>query len=80
MLSCFNNKFSIITARKRSLGQGNVFTPVCQSVQGKWGSAQPIPPLDADPLPIRSTSGRYTSYLNEYMVSFISLNLSQRGY
>ena len=26
--------YSIITARKRSLGQGNVFTPVCHSVQG----------------------------------------------
>ena len=27
-----------ITARKRSLGQGNVFTPVCRSVHGE-GSA-----------------------------------------
>ena len=25
---------SIITARKRSLGQGNIFTPVCHSVHG----------------------------------------------
>ena len=24
----------VITARKRSLGQGNVFTPVCHSVHG----------------------------------------------
>ena len=26
----------IFTARKRSLGQGNVFTPVCHSVRGGW--------------------------------------------
>ena len=55
-------KMPIITARKRSLGQGNVFTPVCHSVHR--GSAQPLPrcrppqvqtplglgrPLDVDP-------------------------------
>ena len=27
----------IFTARKRSLGQGNIFTPVCHSVHGLWG-------------------------------------------
>ena len=27
----------LITARKRSLGQGNVFTPVCHSVHGGGG-------------------------------------------
>ena len=27
----------VITAHKRSLGQGNVFTPVCHSVQGARG-------------------------------------------
>ena len=51
----FNGFF--ITARKRSLGQGNVFTPVCHSVC-RGGSAQPPwrqtflgrpAPLDADP-------------------------------
>ena len=31
----------IITAHKRSLGQGNVFTPVCHSVHRGRGSAQP---------------------------------------
>ena len=29
---------SIITARKRSLGQGNIFTPVCHSVHGGGGT------------------------------------------
>ena len=29
------NNLYIITARKRSLGQGNVFTPVCHSVRGE---------------------------------------------
>ena len=32
---------SIVTARKRSLGQGNVFTPVCHSVHG--GCILPTP-------------------------------------
>ena len=27
----------IITARKRNLGQGNVFTHLCHSVHGGWG-------------------------------------------
>ena len=31
--SFFSNT-SVITARKRSLGQGNIFTPVCHSVHG----------------------------------------------
>ena len=30
-------KTCIITARKRSLGQGNIFTPVCHSVHGGGG-------------------------------------------
>ena len=29
---------TIITTRKRSLGQGNVFTPACHSVHRGWGS------------------------------------------
>ena len=33
----------IITARKRSLGQGNVFTPVCHSVHGGWGGGVSVP-------------------------------------
>ena len=31
----------IFTARKRSLGQGNIFTPVCHSVQGGGGCLVP---------------------------------------
>ena len=33
--------FWFITVRKRSLGQGNVFTPVCHSVHRGRGSLQP---------------------------------------
>ena len=48
-----NGKSPILTARKRSLGQGNVFTPVCHSVaQPPWMQMPPglgRPPLDADP-------------------------------
>ena len=33
-------KIAIITARKRSLGQGNIFTPVCHSVHRGWGLPQ----------------------------------------
>ena len=36
----------LITARKRSLGQGNVFTPVCDSVHGEVST-----PLHAAPPP-----------------------------
>ena len=28
--------FTFITARKRNLGQGNIFTPVCQSFYSQW--------------------------------------------
>ena len=52
--------------RKRSLGQGNVFTPLCHSVHGGRGSAQPPPvgwpggglgrpPTNADPPGIGQT-------------------------
>ena len=45
--------YQIFTARKRNLGEGNVFTAVCHSVHrgaGGGGSAQPpdAEPLDAD--------------------------------
>ena len=93
----------LITARKRSLGQGNLFTPVCHSVHRGRGSAQTpwmqtppgcrapelsrspklgrpprcrptrswAEPPDADPL-LRSTSGRYASYWNAYLL-YLSL-------
>ena len=35
--------FSLITVRKRSLGQGNIFAPVCHSVhRGGGGTAQSV--------------------------------------
>ena len=34
---CRVNIISIVTARKRSLGQGNIFTPVCHSVNRGGG-------------------------------------------
>ena len=37
-MSCVNLNLSIFTARKRSLEQGNVFTGVCDSVQGGGGA------------------------------------------
>ena len=43
----------IFTARKRSLGQGNVFTHVCHSVRKGEGVSVCLPdrdPLDRDPL------------------------------
>ena len=33
-----SNYAGLITARKRSLGQGNIFTPVCHSVHRGGGS------------------------------------------
>ena len=35
------DRLAIFTARKRSLGQGNIFTPVCHSVHG--GGGVPVP-------------------------------------
>ena len=40
-----NYEVQIIAARKRSLGQGNIFTPVCHSVH-KGGSTGQVPPRD----------------------------------
>ena len=34
------NNYEIITVRKRSLGQGNIFAPVCHSVH-RWGEGMP---------------------------------------
>ena len=47
-----NFSLSIITAGKRSLGQGNMFTSVCHSVhRGGWGVRAPWhPPLTCTPL------------------------------
>ena len=68
----------IITARKRSLEQGNVFRNVCQSFcpQGERGLPNPTPPprcrhyLDAPHMgyyEIRLTNGRYASYWNAFL-------------
>ena len=38
-----NLQFFVITARKRSLGQGNMFTPVCHSVH-RGGVHDQVPP------------------------------------
>ena len=42
-----NTILPVFTARKRSLGQGNVFTPVCHSVHRGVGLPNPLP--DTDP-------------------------------
>ena len=38
----------VITARKRNLGQGNVFTPVCQSFCSQWGVQPRVDTPQAD--------------------------------
>ena len=74
---------TIFTARKRSFGQGNVFTPVYDSVHRRGvcpiacGDPPPLGqtcPLDRHLPPfghyrIRSTSGRYTSYWNALVLT-----------
>ena len=62
----------IFTARKRSLGQGNIFTPVCHSVHrgiclgpGGWGCLLPGVP-GGDP-PDGYCCGRYASYWNAFL-------------
>ena len=59
-------EINLITARKRSLGQGNVFTPVCQFTRGEnWlpsmhhRSEADIPPPDRHPSGGRHPPGRH---------------------
>ena len=82
-------EYVIFTARKRSLGQGNIFTPVCHSVH-RGGVPGQVPPGQVHPpgrytpqtrynLPagssacweIRATSGRYASYGNAFLFTFV---------
>ena len=69
---------TIITARKRSLGQGNIFTPVCHSVhRGEGGCLVPggsVPGGDLLPggclvetPPDGYCCGRYASYWNAFL-------------
>ena len=57
---------------RSQLGQGNVFTAVCDSVH-RWGClpqcmlGSPPPPPGGDTGIIRSTSGRYASYWNAFL-------------
>ena len=53
----------LITARKRSLGKGNVFTPVCDSFCSGWRGE----------LSLWSASGRYASYWNAFLFAYIVL-------
>ena len=53
----------LVTARKRSLGQGNIFEPVCHSVYrweylGKYTPWQVPPPLPSRYIPRAGTSPR----------------------
>ena len=58
--------WSIITGRKRSLGQGNVFTPVCLLMTG--GSPyRDICLQEADLPPRNQKSGRYALYWNAFL-------------
>ena len=62
----------IITARKRSLGQGNMFTGVCLSTggvpgprgEGAWSRGE-VPGVD--PPPDGYSCGRYASYWNAFL-------------
>ena len=51
----------IITARKRSLGQGNIFAPVCHSVH-RGGVYPSMHPNQVHPLGSYTSSGRYTAW------------------
>ena len=52
-------QYSVITARERSLGQGNIVAPVCHSVHG--GSTWAGTPLTGGP-PWQVHSSRYTPW------------------
>ena len=77
---------SFITARKRGLGQGNIFSSVCQEfcLSACWDNPRsrhhppwpgsPLgsgtPPLHSTCWEIWSTSGRYASYWNAILFSY----------
>ena len=68
-----------VTARKRTLGQGNIFRSVCQEFCPQWGEVclsacwdttpgtWQAPPQSRACWEIRSTSGRYASYWNAFL-------------
>ena len=77
----------IFTARKRSLGQGNIFAPVCHSVHRGRGVPGQVPPGQVHTptmhAGIRSTSGRYASYWNAFLFHFkfsVSFNKMRKGH
>ena len=73
--TCINISHKLITARKRSLGQGNIFTPVCHSVQSggvlRGGCLVPggLPaPGGAWWRPPGYCCGRHASYWNAFLL------------
>ena len=77
------SRITTTTICRRSLGQGNIFTGVYQSfcrgegrgVVSHWVQVMCTPLLDAPPWihthPLRSTSGRYASYWNAFLLLFL---------
>ena len=68
----------IFTARKRSLGQCNIFTSICHSVHGGGGLPHRDPlnrdapgqrPPQTETIPRTVKSGRYASYWNAFLLS-----------
>ena len=91
LLEMLGSELHIFTARKRNLGQCNVFTPVCQSFCSQGGSAsgegglhpvggggQRAPPLGY--YGIQSTSGLYASYWNAFFFQFLDVWLHSGVY
>ena len=81
----FGNLIIIIIARKRSLGQGNMFTGVCLSTggcllpggHGPGGVHGPRGEPGGDPPPDGYCCGRYASYWNAFLfLEYNSLTVS----
>ena len=62
------SQIGLVTVRKRSLGQGKVFTLVCHSVQGVWGGVS-VRGVSVRETPHTVKSGRYESYWNALLLS-----------
>ena len=56
--------FKFFTARRQSLGQGNIFTGVCLSTGGRG-----FP--DREPPPCMVKNGRYASYWNAFLLNVV---------
>ena len=75
-------KVNFFTASKRSLGQGNIFTSVCQEfcsvgggVPGPWGGLLPVGGylVETPPPTVTAAGGTHPTGMHSCLTQFVSL-------